>query len=80
MVYRVMFARAGVAARARHEKRHERTQGQPSLALTRARASLEEMARMLGGKPLAAIVEITEPSDELQLVHRHPRVVLWRRD
>jgi len=77
MVHRVMFARVGVAARARHEKRHERTQGQPSLA--RARASLEEMARILGGKPLAAIVEITEPSDELQLVHRHPLVVLWRR-
>jgi hypothetical protein len=54
-----------------NENRHDDTQGQPSLAL----ASLEEMARIHGGKRLAEIADIAEHSDELQLVHRNPLVV-----
>jgi len=69
-----MFERSGVTAGEIHENRHDLTQGQPRLAL--ALASLEEMARIHGGKHLAEIVDIPEHSDELQLVHRNPLVVM----
>jgi hypothetical protein len=58
------------------EKRHDLAQRKccPSLAV--ALASLDQMPHIHRGKSLAEIVNIAEHSNELQLAHRNPLVVL----